>query len=87
MSVGMTCRATSGWLVIERDISRWVQRHPRGSRLIGHHSAEVAKDAFHTFHQDLHFVHKFLWPLLIGELAPKEPSQDGAQNTQLIKDL
>lgn len=33
------------WLVIERrvyDISRWAQRHPGGSRLIGHHSAEDA---------------------------------------------
>ncbi|KAK2100351.1 Fatty acid desaturase 3 [Saguinus oedipus] len=33
------------WLVIERrvyDISRWEQRHPGGSRLIGHHGAEDA---------------------------------------------
>lgn len=33
------------WLVIERrvyDISRWAQRHPGGSRLIGHHCAEDA---------------------------------------------
>lgn len=33
------------WLVIERrvyDISRWAQRHPGGSRLIGHHGAEDA---------------------------------------------
>uniref|UniRef100_A0ABK0LHB7 Fatty acid desaturase 3 n=1 Tax=Rattus norvegicus TaxID=10116 RepID=A0ABK0LHB7_RAT len=78
------------WLVIERrvyDISRWAQRHPGGSRLIGHHSAEDATDAFHAFHQDLHFVRKFLKPLLIGELAPEEPSQDGAQNAQLIEDF
>uniref|UniRef100_A0ABK0LWF0 Fatty acid desaturase 3 n=1 Tax=Rattus norvegicus TaxID=10116 RepID=A0ABK0LWF0_RAT len=44
-------------------------------------------DAFHAFHQDLHFVRKFLKPLLIGELAPEEPSQDGAQNAQLIEDF
>lgn len=33
------------WLVIERrvyDISKWAQRHPGGSRLIGHHGAEDA---------------------------------------------
>lgn len=33
------------WLVIERrvyDISRWAQRHPGGSRLIGHHGAKDA---------------------------------------------
>lgn len=33
------------WLVIERrvyDISRWAQRHPGGSRLIGHLGAEDA---------------------------------------------
>lgn len=33
------------WLVIKRrvyDISRWAQRHPGGSRLIGHHAAEDA---------------------------------------------
>ncbi|KAL6086960.1 hypothetical protein STEG23_031812 [Scotinomys teguina] len=78
------------WLVIERrvyDISRWAQRHPGGSRLIGHHGAEDATDAFHAFHQDLRYVRKFLKPLLIGELAPEEPSQDGAQNAQLIEDF
>ncbi|XP_072826184.1 fatty acid desaturase 3 isoform X4 [Vicugna pacos] len=78
------------WLVIERrvyDISRWAQRHPGGSRLIGHHGAEDATDAFHAFHQDLSFVRKFLQPLLIGELAPEEPSQDGPQNAQLVEDF
>ncbi|KAM7086417.1 fatty acid desaturase 3 [Molossus nigricans] len=78
------------WLVIERrvyDISRWAQRHPGGSRLIGHHGAEDATDAFHAFHQDLNFVRKFLQPLLIGELAPEEPSQDGPRNAQLVEDF
>ncbi|XP_034501461.1 fatty acid desaturase 3 isoform X4 [Ailuropoda melanoleuca] len=73
------------WLVIERrvyDISRWAQRHPGGSRLIGHHGAEDATDAFRAFHQDLNFVRKFLQPLLIGELAPEEPSHDGPQDAQ-----
>lgn len=40
------------------------------------------QDAFHAFHQDLRYVRKFLKPLLIGELAPEEPSQDGAQNVR-----
>lgn len=78
------------WLVIERrvyDVSRWAQRHPGGSRLISHHGAEDATDAFHAFHQNLRYVRKFLKPLLIGELAPEEPSQDGAQNTQMIEDF
>ncbi|XP_012309824.1 fatty acid desaturase 3 isoform X2 [Aotus nancymaae] len=78
------------WLVIERrvyDISRWEQRHPGGSRLIGHHGAEDATDAFRVFHQDLNFVRKFLQPLLIGELAPEEPSQDGPLNAQLVEDF
>uniref|UniRef100_A0A8C5YQA3 Fatty acid desaturase 3 n=1 Tax=Marmota marmota marmota TaxID=9994 RepID=A0A8C5YQA3_MARMA len=46
-----------------------------------------ARDAFRAFHQDLNFVRKFLQPLLIGELAPEEPSQDGPQNVQLIEDF
>ncbi|XP_070344076.1 fatty acid desaturase 3 isoform X4 [Equus asinus] len=78
------------WLVIERrvyDISRWAQRHPGGSCLIGHHGAEDATDVFHAFHQDLNFVRKFLQPLLIGELAPEEPSSDGPKNTELIEDF
>lgn len=43
-------------------------------------TAFLLQDAFHAFHQDLNFVRKFLQPLLIGELAPEEPSQDGPQN-------
>lgn len=34
------------------------------------------QDAFRAFHLDLDFVGKFLKPLLIGELAPEEPSLD-----------
>ncbi|XP_048644929.1 fatty acid desaturase 3 isoform X2 [Marmota marmota marmota] len=47
----------------------------------------LERDAFRAFHQDLNFVRKFLQPLLIGELAPEEPSQDGPQNVQLIEDF
>ncbi|EHH56160.1 Fatty acid desaturase 3 [Macaca fascicularis] len=70
-----------------RSSCRWAQRHPGGSRLIGHHGAEDATDAFRAFHQDLNFVRKFLQPLLIGELAPEEPSQDGPLNAQLVEDF
>ncbi|XP_051823129.1 fatty acid desaturase 3 isoform X2 [Antechinus flavipes] len=84
------CLPTDKWLVMERkvyDISRWAERHPGGSRLISHHAGEDATEAFHAFHQDLGFVRKFLKPLLIGELAPGEPSQDRQQNEQLIEDF
>ncbi|XP_042322819.1 acyl-CoA 6-desaturase-like isoform X3 [Sceloporus undulatus] len=33
------------------------------------------------------FVRKFLKPLLIGELAPGEPSQDRGKNAQLVEDF
>uniref|UniRef100_A0A452U8A9 Fatty acid desaturase domain-containing protein n=1 Tax=Ursus maritimus TaxID=29073 RepID=A0A452U8A9_URSMA len=46
-----------------------------------------ARDAFRAFHQDLNFVRKFLQPLLIGELAPEEPSHDGPQDAQLVEDF
>lgn len=36
----------------------------------------ASQDAFRAFHLDLDFVGKFLKPLLIGELAPEEPSLD-----------
>ncbi|XP_028916596.1 fatty acid desaturase 3-like [Ornithorhynchus anatinus] len=78
------------WLVIERkvyDITRWAERHPGGNRLISHHAGEDATDAFRAFHLDLSYVRKFLKPLLIGELAPGEPSQYQDQNPQLIEDF
>nr|XP_035978155.1 fatty acid desaturase 3 isoform X4 [Halichoerus grypus] len=50
-------------------------------------SKGLSEDAFHAFHQDLNFVRKFLQPLLIGELAPEEPSQDGPQDAQLVEDF
>lgn len=45
-----------------------------------YHSPLVYQDAFQAFHRDLDFVRKFLKPLLIGELAPEEPSQDRGKN-------
>lgn len=44
-------------------------------------------DAFRAFHRDLDFVGKFMKPLLIGELAPEEPSQDRGKNSQITDDF
>uniref|UniRef100_A0A3B3CGD5 acyl-CoA (8-3)-desaturase n=1 Tax=Oryzias melastigma TaxID=30732 RepID=A0A3B3CGD5_ORYME len=77
------CTRTDQWLVINRkvyNITQWVKRHPGGSRVISHYAGEDATEAFTAFHPDLKFVQKFLKPLLIGELAPTEPSQDRNKN-------
>ncbi|XP_029438123.1 acyl-CoA 6-desaturase-like [Rhinatrema bivittatum] len=81
---------TDKWLVIERkvyNISEWMRRHPGGSRVIGHYAGEDATDPFRAFHPDHQFVQKFLRPLLIGELAPGEPSQDRDKNAQQVEDF
>ncbi|NP_001351411.1 acyl-CoA 6-desaturase isoform 2 [Pan troglodytes] len=51
----------------------------------GHVGEEL--DAFRAFHPDLEFVGKFLKPLLIGELAPEEPSQDHGKNSKITEDF
>uniref|UniRef100_A0ACB8G2H9 Fatty acid desaturase 2 n=1 Tax=Sphaerodactylus townsendi TaxID=933632 RepID=A0ACB8G2H9_9SAUR len=81
---------TDKWLVIERkvyNITQWVKRHPGGLRVISHYAGEDATDAFQAFHPELSFVRKFLKPLLIGELASGEPSQDRDKNPQLVEDF
>ncbi|ETE68145.1 Fatty acid desaturase 2, partial [Ophiophagus hannah] len=81
---------TDKWLVIERkvyNITQWVKRHPGGIRVISHYAGEDATDAFRAFHPNITFVKKFLKPLLIGELAPGEPSQDRGKNPQLVEDF
>ncbi|KAJ7401902.1 fatty acid desaturase 2 [Pitangus sulphuratus] len=45
------------------------------------------QDAFQAFHINPTLVQKFLKPLLIGELAPGEPSQDRGKNSQLVEDF
>uniref|UniRef100_A0A3B3V2P2 acyl-CoA (8-3)-desaturase n=1 Tax=Poecilia latipinna TaxID=48699 RepID=A0A3B3V2P2_9TELE len=78
------------WLVISRkvyNISQWAKRHPGGSHVIGHYAGEDATEAFTAFHPDQKFVQKFLKPLLIGELAATEPSQDGNKNAAIIQDF
>ncbi|XP_049470932.1 acyl-CoA 6-desaturase-like [Panthera uncia] len=81
---------TDKWLVIDRkvyNITKWSSRHPGGQRVIGHYAGEDATDAFRAFHRDLDFVHKFMKPLLIGELAPEEPGQDHGKNSQITEDF
>ncbi|XP_036619296.1 acyl-CoA 6-desaturase [Trichosurus vulpecula] len=81
---------TDQWLVIDRkiyNITQWSGRHPGGHRVISHYAGEDATDAFLAFHQDLHFVRKFMKPLLIGELAPGEPSQDRGKSPQITEDF
>ncbi|XP_047676034.1 acyl-CoA Delta-4 desaturase-like isoform X2 [Tachysurus fulvidraco] len=78
------------WLVIERkvyNVSEWTKRHPGGSRVLEHYIGEDATDAFTAFHPDRRFVRKFMKPLLLGELAPSEPSQDHDKNAALVKDF
>ncbi|NWZ03690.1 FADS2 desaturase, partial [Loxia curvirostra] len=81
---------TDKWLVIERkvyNITKWAKRHPGGQRVISHCAGEDATDAFQAFHINPTLVQKFLKPLLIGELAPGEPSQDRDKNSQLVEDF
>ncbi|NWU67511.1 FADS2 desaturase, partial [Pterocles burchelli] len=92
---------TDRWLVIERkvyNVTKWANRHPGGQRVLGHYAGEDATltpasplfpggDAFQAFHTNPTLVQKFLKPLLIGELAPGEPSQDRDKNSQLVEDF
>ncbi|NXS06469.1 FADS2 desaturase, partial [Neodrepanis coruscans] len=83
-------RRTDSWLVIERkvyNVTKWLKRHPGGQRVIAHSAGEDATDAFQAFHINPTLVQKFLKPLLIGELAPGEPSQDRGKNSQLVEDF
>ncbi|XP_042176532.1 acyl-CoA 6-desaturase isoform X1 [Oncorhynchus tshawytscha] len=84
------CHRSDQWLVIDRkvyNITQWAKRHPGGIRVISHFAGEDATDAFSAFHPDANFVRKFLKPLLIGELAPTEPSQDQGKNAALVQDF
>lgn len=78
------------WLVIDRkvyDVTKWALRHPGGFRLIKHYAGEDATEAFTAFHPDQKFVQKFLKPLLVGELASHEPSQDNNKNAAVAADF
>ncbi|XP_008561776.1 PREDICTED: fatty acid desaturase 2-like protein FADS2P1, partial [Galeopterus variegatus] len=78
------------WLVINRkvyDVTSWADRHPGGRRVLNHYAGEDATDAFRAMHLDLDIVKLFLKSLLIGELAPGEPSQERNKNPHLVEDF
>uniref|UniRef100_A0A8D0H8Y8 Cytochrome b5 heme-binding domain-containing protein n=1 Tax=Sphenodon punctatus TaxID=8508 RepID=A0A8D0H8Y8_SPHPU len=78
------------WLVIDRkvcDVSQFIRRHPGGSRIINSHIGQDATDAFVAFHMDKRLVRKFFNSLLIGELAPDQPSSEPSKNKLLIEDF
>ncbi|XP_053252531.1 acyl-CoA (8-3)-desaturase-like isoform X1 [Podarcis raffonei] len=78
------------WLVIDRkvyDISSFHRRHPGGSRVISHYAGQDSTDAFTAFHLHKDYVSKFLNPLLIGELAPDQPSSESSKNKLLVEDF
>ncbi|TSK13480.1 Fatty acid desaturase 2 [Bagarius yarrelli] len=78
------------WLVIERkvyNVTEWTKKHPGGRRILGHYAGEDATDAFTAFHPDQRFVRKYMKALLVGELAPSEPSQDNDKNAALTEDF
>uniref|UniRef100_U3ILC1 Fatty acid desaturase 1 n=1 Tax=Anas platyrhynchos platyrhynchos TaxID=8840 RepID=U3ILC1_ANAPP len=78
------------WLVIDRkvyDISRFHRRHPGGSRVISHYAGQDATDPFIAFHPDKALVRKYMSPLLIGELAPDQPSFEPSKNKKLVEDF
>ncbi|XP_053252539.1 acyl-CoA (8-3)-desaturase-like isoform X2 [Podarcis raffonei] len=45
------------------------------------------EDAFTAFHLHKDYVSKFLNPLLIGELAPDQPSSESSKNKLLVEDF
>ncbi|XP_062973095.1 acyl-CoA (8-3)-desaturase-like [Elgaria multicarinata webbii] len=78
------------WLVINRkvyDITHFFWRHPGGTRVITHYSGQDATDAFTAFHKDKDLVRKYMSSLLIGELAPDQPSCEPTKNEMLINDF
>ncbi|XP_048216742.1 fatty acid desaturase 2-like protein FADS2B [Perognathus longimembris pacificus] len=78
------------WLVINRkvyNVTKWAERHPGGHKVLNHYAGEDATDAFTAMHLDQDIVKRYLKPLLIGELAPGEPSLERNKNPQLVEDF
>ncbi|NXS30124.1 FADS1 desaturase, partial [Pomatostomus ruficeps] len=78
------------WLVIDRkvyDVSKFSKRHPGGSRVISHYAGQDATDAFVAFHNDKSLVKKYMKSLLIGELAPDQPSFESNKKKSLLEDF
>ncbi|XP_053835242.1 acyl-CoA (8-3)-desaturase-like isoform X1 [Vidua macroura] len=78
------------WLVVDRkvyDVSQFSKSHPGGSRVISHYAGQDATDAFVAFHNDKSLVKKYLKSLLIGELAPDQPSFESNKKKSLLEDF
>ncbi|KAK6472898.1 acyl-CoA (8-3)-desaturase [Huso huso] len=78
------------WLVIDRkvyNISEFCKRHPGGVRVISHYAGQDATDAFTAFHIDKQLVGRYLKPLLIGELAPGQPSVEPNKSLSITEDF
>ncbi|XP_045714285.1 fatty acid desaturase 2-like protein FADS2B [Phyllostomus hastatus] len=78
------------WLVINRkvyDVTGWADRHPGGRRVLNHYAGEDATDVFRAMHPELDIARLYLKPLLIGELAPEEPTYERNKNSQLVEDF
>ncbi|ELW46853.1 Fatty acid desaturase 2-like protein [Tupaia chinensis] len=73
------------WLVIDRkvyNVTSWADRHPGGRWVLNHYAGEDATDVFRAMHLDIDIARRYLKPLLVGELAPGEPSQERNKNAQ-----
>nr|AEY94454.1 fatty acid desaturase 1 [Scyliorhinus canicula] len=84
------CTRSDRWLVICRkvyDISDFSKRHPGGARVIGHYAGQDATDPFTAFHIDKTLVNKYLKSLLIGELAPDQPSLESWKSKPATDDF
>ncbi|KYO41647.1 acyl-CoA (8-3)-desaturase isoform X1 [Alligator mississippiensis] len=78
------------WLVIDRkvyDIGKFYHHHPGGSKVIRHYTGQDATDAFVAFHPDKALVRKYMRSLLIGKLAPDQPSFEPHKNKLLVQDF
>ncbi|XP_072128500.1 acyl-CoA (8-3)-desaturase-like isoform X2 [Mobula birostris] len=84
------CTRSDRWLVINRkvyDISEFSKKHPGGARVIGHYAGQDATDPFTAFHIDKTLVNKYLNSLLIGELAPDQPSLESWKSKEVTEDF
>ncbi|OBS58746.1 hypothetical protein A6R68_10074 [Neotoma lepida] len=83
-------REKERWLVIDRkvyNISDFTRRHPGGSRVISHYAGQDATDPFVAFHINKGLVRKYMNSLLIGELAPEQPSFEPTKNKELTDEF
>ncbi|KAK7803011.1 hypothetical protein U0070_010571 [Myodes glareolus] len=78
------------WLVIDRkvyNISEFRRRHPGGHRVLNHYAGQDATDPFMAFHINKDLVRKHMKCLLIGELAPEQPSFEPTKNKALTDEF